>query len=466
MAALVTSVVFILACDVDVPIREMSEAKSTITRATEVKAEKYAPEDLKTAKDKLMGSHALVMDKEAKKAKAEAELSLKAGRDAVEKSLPPLAKDELDGVKKVYAEAEQLDAERSAPEEFSRASAMIKESDSLAGEKKFWESYQKAKEAAVPAGEARDKALASVPVLEKAIESLAAEADKLKKNRGDEFAAEDIAATLSHLNDAKTNIQSKSLKEAHAKVKDSESLLASAKDKTNQGVAVEKLDAADKSLKKLGESDLKEPFSADIDKAAGLVARGREDLTTKQYEASLQKADEAAALIASIGASVDKKREETKAADEKGVQAELDKKKVEPEKKPGEADKTPDKKIDVQTGVQATEYVVVYNPASRDCLWKIAQNAYQDPMLWPLIYQANKDQIKDPDLIFPGQKFIIPSIPKKVEPGKEEPKKEEAKKEEPKADASKTAEPAKEETKKATDKPNEEKTEIKDKKVE
>jgi nucleoid-associated protein YgaU len=45
-----------------------------------------------------------------------------------------------------------------------------------------------------------------------------------------------------------------------------------------------------------------------------------------------------------------------------------------------------------------------------ECLWWIAEyeDIYNDPFMWPLIYNANKDQIKDPDLIYPGQEFSIP----------------------------------------------------------
>jgi len=45
-----------------------------------------------------------------------------------------------------------------------------------------------------------------------------------------------------------------------------------------------------------------------------------------------------------------------------------------------------------------------------ECLWKIAEyeKIYSDPFQWPLIYRANKDQIKDPDLIYPDQEFAIP----------------------------------------------------------
>jgi len=43
-------------------------------------------------------------------------------------------------------------------------------------------------------------------------------------------------------------------------------------------------------------------------------------------------------------------------------------------------------------------------------LWKIASypEIYGDGSKWPLIYRANQDQIKDPDLIYPNQVFKIP----------------------------------------------------------
>jgi nucleoid-associated protein YgaU len=41
-------------------------------------------------------------------------------------------------------------------------------------------------------------------------------------------------------------------------------------------------------------------------------------------------------------------------------------------------------------------------------LSKIAQREYGDAGDWRKIYEANKDTIKNPDLIYPGQTFIIP----------------------------------------------------------
>ncbi len=46
-----------------------------------------------------------------------------------------------------------------------------------------------------------------------------------------------------------------------------------------------------------------------------------------------------------------------------------------------------------------------------DTLWDIAGYYYKDPFLWPVIYKANQDSIADPHWIYPGEVFVIPSIP-------------------------------------------------------
>jgi nucleoid-associated protein YgaU len=44
-----------------------------------------------------------------------------------------------------------------------------------------------------------------------------------------------------------------------------------------------------------------------------------------------------------------------------------------------------------------------------DSLSKIAKELYGDANGWRKIYEANPDQIKDPDLIHPGQSLKIPT---------------------------------------------------------
>ena len=50
-----------------------------------------------------------------------------------------------------------------------------------------------------------------------------------------------------------------------------------------------------------------------------------------------------------------------------------------------------------------------YTVVAGDSLSKIAKRFYGDANKWPRIHEANRDQIKNPDLIHPGQKLRIPA---------------------------------------------------------
>ena len=41
-------------------------------------------------------------------------------------------------------------------------------------------------------------------------------------------------------------------------------------------------------------------------------------------------------------------------------------------------------------------------------LWRIASRVYGSGLRYTEIYQANADQIRDPNLIYPGQVFGLP----------------------------------------------------------
>lgn len=46
--------------------------------------------------------------------------------------------------------------------------------------------------------------------------------------------------------------------------------------------------------------------------------------------------------------------------------------------------------------------------AKGNTLWAIARETYGDPYLYVRLYEANREQIRDPDLIYPGQVFTLP----------------------------------------------------------
>ena len=49
-----------------------------------------------------------------------------------------------------------------------------------------------------------------------------------------------------------------------------------------------------------------------------------------------------------------------------------------------------------------------YVVQSGDSLWRIAKRFYGAGSQWPKIFEANKDKIDNPNLIFPGNELVIP----------------------------------------------------------
>ncbi|MBN2570680.1 MAG: LysM peptidoglycan-binding domain-containing protein [Ignavibacteriales bacterium] len=68
------------------------------------------------------------------------------------------------------------------------------------------------------------------------------------------------------------------------------------------------------------------------------------------------------------------------------------------------------KKLDAWT--EEAPKTNTYTVVKGDCLWNIAKkrDIYDNAFAWPVIYKANRDQIKNPDLIYPKQVFKIPEL--------------------------------------------------------
>jgi nucleoid-associated protein YgaU len=58
---------------------------------------------------------------------------------------------------------------------------------------------------------------------------------------------------------------------------------------------------------------------------------------------------------------------------------------------------------------------VIVQPGSN--LWRIASHAYGQGVRYTIIYEANRDQIRNPRLIYPGQVFVVPEVGTETKPG-------------------------------------------------
>jgi nucleoid-associated protein YgaU len=67
--------------------------------------------------------------------------------------------------------------------------------------------------------------------------------------------------------------------------------------------------------------------------------------------------------------------------------------------------------VDDRMTVEAPEPAATFYTVQRgDSLSKIAKEQYGDAMKYPMIFEANKPMLSDPDKIYPGQVLRIPAL--------------------------------------------------------
>jgi hypothetical protein len=60
---------------------------------------------------------------------------------------------------------------------------------------------------------------------------------------------------------------------------------------------------------------------------------------------------------------------------------------------------------------QAQEPVGSHEVVRDDTLWDLAQRYYSNPFQWRVIWNANRDVVEDPNLIYPAEVLVIPGLP-------------------------------------------------------
>ncbi len=447
------------ACQIDVPVKEMTEARHSIEEAKKLKAEKYAPKELKEAEELLYKSHTSCAKEDVKNCKKEALLSHAASQKAIEKTLPLLAADTLKEARKEHEELEALNAENYAPELYAKAGSSLKDSAAAEGQQNYLQSYTSASASLTWSQKTKELCLAKVPELRQQIETLkislqdirkkkpnselTAQIDEIEKSlltaekaisanrlseasslitttsikvkevqaalvksnyqdkinglrtesanlanaRGSEFAPDELKELQVLLDESDILLEKNSFESLDEKLAKGTQLLDLAKEKTGRGIAVEKLETVKNLYAKIEKEKQGQTYDEKLKEAGDLISSSSTLLEENSFNDSLQKSIEAETLLNSIT--------------------------VEREKALSLKSREGDKESSDISGSQV--YIVKYRKKDKDCLWRISQKVYRDARLWPRIYVANKDRIKDPDLIFPGQRFIIPPLTKKNE---------------------------------------------------
>lgn len=66
--------------------------------------------------------------------------------------------------------------------------------------------------------------------------------------------------------------------------------------------------------------------------------------------------------------------------------------------------------IEADIKVEVTEYYTKHTVQRGESLSLIAKHYYKDPMKYKAIFEANRDILKDPNIIHPDQELTIPNM--------------------------------------------------------
>ena len=291
-------------CKLDVPVDAMSDAKRSLSRAVEVKSDKYAPEELKNSIEYLYKSHIDIARTDIETAKQNASVSLDFSKKAIEISLPPLARDTLEEARKYYKKAETVHAERYTSEEFMETGRLISEAETLNGGGDYWNSYLKSSASMVSAKKATSKSLAQAPIIKRGVDVIKEQVANMEADRGKEFAPEEINLINKKLYDAFNKTDEELLKYANLTIDDVIGLLETANRKIHKGVANEKIIKAEQIIAAVKASKRYVAFNEDITRAYDLVNKVRQLFQTEMYEVLIPTVDEAMAILEGINNSL------------------------------------------------------------------------------------------------------------------------------------------------------------------
>lgn len=463
------------ACEADIPVKELVSAKESIEQARLYMAEKYSPQELKSSESLIYDSHTKLKEEKTDEAKKLALESYKSSQKALKKSLPLYSTDLINETEEMIKSAENAFAEKLSTELFVKArelhikaksendskeyiaaietsieakryavQASIKSSENAStireSHRELTERVQllsSQKDSRVIQGELL-KAGNSLGNIKKLIDSnmykeaffqlnstseeIAAAEKKLKKHSYKSKISElreSISTILSKnsgktlklnldkasvmLNKAESFLEQNDIAGTEENIKTAEDLIG----KSNSIILMDSLNSKIEDVEgKIGKARKLDSLGKEkenIETAEGNISNARELMNSGSYGESESKIKDADELIISVLRNLDKNKETTIASSE-GLKTKSDKKAEEKVK------------TQIKTDKAAETYTVKWRKKNTDCLWRISQKLYNDASLWPAIYLANRDQIKDPDLIFPGQKLKIPPKPNKRPP--------------------------------------------------
>ena len=438
-----------LSCGDKTPNKEFTQAKQNIYWANEVNAKLYDEENLNTAKDLLYKAHeAFVINEKYDESVKLSKESLKFSKKAIEKSLPLFANEEMKKAKKEVIVAKKLYADGFDKKDFDLALSYIAKAEEDYKNNKYYSfegeefAYRKSQKAYKLLISAEMMARKEIPNLQKRIVSIEDILKEAAKYNANKYARDKYELANNSLNNAKDLLKDNNIRESIDKINESEKLAKDLLMLAKKMTADQKVKDASEVYNKAKNVKYAMEFKEELLSAEEALKSSQSEFGKENYEASMDFAEECISRSNAVILMSEKRAKEQEQKQEQEQEKEVatkDKKELSPKKVVVNSPTSPVKKdivvskppLEVKDlGIEeklkkldneyskvihkkVKTYRVVRRKRNTDCLWRIAsyKRIYRNARLWPLIYSANQDKVKNPDLIFPGQILIIPPLP-------------------------------------------------------
>lgn len=413
----------IISCGKSIPVQEMDAARQQIDAAESENAQKYSADSYNKSREALLASHKALADDNIADAKTNAVASRQFAMQARSTSAPKHMDNEATSAKASLEQADTVYAEALAPRDFAAAKELYEDGKRHANTAKSFSketdgkqnpadlekslyNYSEAARKFEASNEASTKAKnLSLSQKDDMLDSLGGVRSWLEKAEVYGAAKEDpdaVASTRAKLDESETLVKQEKLKAGYLKMKEAEKetneILASVEGKYAKNKLAEATKTVGISENKYNAVNTK-ANQATIEKKAILVTIGEQIGAAKEAVGSSESFYSKKNFRDSINESEEAIRLSQIIIEQSNIMAGARSRDVNIETADGEA-----KNYTVQTKKPA------------ESLWRIAKskNNYGNGFLWKRIYNANKNIIKNPDLIFPGQVLIIPSKKGKI----------------------------------------------------
>jgi len=391
----------ITACFEKVPVKELSLAKNAITEAESVKADYYAKDEYTAAKDLLLKAHDNVKNEEYDKAKQNAQESQKKAKEAYDKALPLLAKDTLDIATQSLKAADDAYASVLAKEDYTKAADMLQEANKQYENKNYLAAYKAALDADLYAKNARNVAMNQKETLADSIKEVNIVIAQAESYGAAQYAPEKLALAKEHSQIARSAYEAGELKKGFSAIEVAKLNADDAYFTSLKATAAKKIEEAQAAIDAAKGSEAAKLSPNDIKAAEESLAQAKSLFNDGKYKESMIASGQAINIAQGVSSK--------KAVAVAPIVEQQGKEGVAVKEEQKEAIQ---KKVEEET--EYTLYKVKYNPAKRDCLWRIAEKFYNDGFKWKVIYDANRDIVKNPDLIKPGWILKIPKAATKL----------------------------------------------------